>query len=172
MKIAGCMFVFYFFIFCGIHASGQLEKRIKQLKSLEKAVQSMKREIDYRLSPLGETLLYTANRTEHPWCMFFQRTGESFQERKTEVCLPDEIFRKELILMRRYHPWEKDLDVLLVLGKNLGELDKKMQIMKINMAEEEIRELIKQAQEDKQMKGKLYQTLGVCMGILSVILVI
>ena len=178
MKIAGCILMFFLFVSCGFYASNQLEKRIRQLKSLEKAVMSMKREIDYRLSPLGETLLHTAKRTEHPWCLFFERAGQSFQGGKRtdgksmELCFPDEIFRRELITIRQYHPWEKDLKVLVGLGKNLGELDKKMQIMKFTMVEEEIKDLIGEAQEEKKTKGKLYQTLGACMGIVSVILVI
>lgn len=172
MKVAGCVCLFCFFTSCGLHASYQLEKRIKQLKSLKKAVLFMKREIDYRLTPLADTLLYTAEQTEQPWCFFFEGAGKGFQERSERICYPDEIFGKELRKMRSYHPWDRDLDVLTRLGKCLGELDKKMQIMQLSIAEEEIETLYQEAVEEKKTKGKLYQTLGVCMGILSVILVI
>jgi len=64
------------------------------------------------------------------------------------------------------------LDILLRLGKGFGELDKKMQLMQLTVAEEEMKELLQEAQEEKRTKGKLYQTLGVCMGIMSVILII
>ena len=172
MKMFGCFFLFVLFTSIGMHASSQLDKRIRQLKSLEKAVLSMKREIDYRLSPLAETLLQTAKRTEAPWCLFFEETGKAFQERAEGLCCPEEIFGKGIKGVQFYHPWEKDLEVLIELGKNLGELDKKMQMAKLSMAEEEIEGLLCEAMEEKREKGKLYQTLGLCMGILSVILVV
>ena len=172
MRMLGCVFLFLLFVSLGVYASNQLEKRIKQLKSLEKAIESMKREIDYRVSPLCETLLKTAKRTEHPWCLFLEEAGRTFQNRKEGILNPDEIFQKGIRRIQLYHPWEKDLNVILNLGRSLGELDKKMQIMELSMAEEEVRELIQEAREEKRTKGKLYQTLGVCMGILSVILVL
>ena len=85
--------------------------------------------------------------------------------------LGDEIFEKELKGMRNYHPWDKELDVLLRLGKCLGELDKHTQILQLSIAEEELSSLIHEAEEEKRTKGKLYRTLGVCMGMLSVILI-
>lgn len=172
MKFAGCAFLFFLFTFLGVYASSQLDKRIRQLKSLEKAVFFMKREIDYRLSPLGVTLLHTGEKMDYPWNLFFSEAGKHFQERREGLCCPDEIFRKELEKIRFFHPWEKDLEVLIRLGKSLGELDKKMQIMQLSMAEEEIRGLLEEAVEEKKTKGKLYRTLGMSMGILSVILVL
>jgi stage III sporulation protein AB len=171
MKFAGCLSLFLFFTFCGIYGSNQLEKRIRQLKSLNKAVLFMKREIDYHMTPLAETLLHTAARTEYPWCLFFEKAGKNFQERREGICCPDEIFEKELKGMRNYHPWDKELDVLLRLGKCLGELDKHTQILQLSIAEEELSSLIHEAEEEKRTKGKLYRTLGVCMGMLSVILI-
>lgn len=172
MKYAGCVFLFFLFMFLGVYASVQLDKRIRQLKSLERAAFFMKREIDYRLSPLGVTLLHTGEKVDYPWNQFFTEAGKCFQERRENLCCPDEIFRKELERMRFFHPWEKDLDVLVRLGKSLGELDKKMQIMQFSMMEEEIRGLLEEAIDEKRTKGKLYRTLGMCMGILSVILVL
>lgn len=173
MKILGCLLMFFLFSYLGIHGANQIDRRIRQLKSLEKALFFMKREIDYRLSPLGETLLQTAKRTEHPWCLFFESAGKSFQENPMQGFMsPDEIFDREIQKIQGYHSWEKDLEVLKRLGKNFGELDKEMQLMQLTMATEEIKELLSEAQEEKQIKGKLYRTLGVCMGILSVILVV
>lgn len=172
MKLLGCCFIFLTFTFMGLHASSQLEKRIRQLKGLEKAILSIEREIDYRLSPIGDALIQTAKRTEFPWNLFFQNAGEAFSKNREKGCCPNQIFEDEIPKIRIYHPWEKDLKLLLTLGKGMGELDKKMQLSQLAMAKEEIQSAIKSAQEEQHAKGKLYQTLGICMGFLGVILVI
>ena len=171
MKIVGCILMFCLFSYMGMYASGQLERRIRQLKSLEKAILSMKRELDYRVAPLAETFLYTASRTEHPWSHFFEDAGKSLTEGKDNVTGPDEVFSREAAKVRPFHPWDRDLEVLTGLGKHLGDMDKKMQLMHLSIAEEEICGLLQEAKEEKRIKGKLYQTLGICMGILSVIMV-
>ncbi len=173
MKVLGCLLLFFLFSFLGIYGANRLDRRIRQLKSLEKAFLFMKREIDYRLSPIGETLLQTAKRTEHPWCLFFESAGKAFQGNMMQGSLsPDEILDREIKNVRGYHSWEKDLDVIRRFGKNFGELDKKMQLVQLSVAVEEIQDLLEEAIEEKHTKGKLYQTLGICMGILSVILVV
>lgn len=172
MKAVGCFGVFLFFTAVGMYVSSQFGKRVRQLKNLEKAVVSMKREIDYQLSPLGEALLHAGKRTEPPWNQFFTQAGEKFLDKKRGLCEPDEVFQEEIKKIRFYHPWEKDLDILLALSKGLGELDKKMQLVQLSMAEEEIRQAVGEAEQELEKKGKLYQTLGACMGVLGVILLI
>ena len=171
MKIVGGILMLCLFSSMGMYASGQLDRRIRQLKSLEKAILSMKRELDYRASPLAETFLYTACRTEYPWNLFFEEAGKGLMERNDHFGGPDEVFSREAAKVRPFHPWDRDLEVLTGLGKHLGDMDKKMQLMHLSIAEEEICGLLQEAKEEKRIKGKLYQTLGICMGILSVIMV-
>ena len=172
MNAAGCILILIISTAAGMYAAGQFEKRVRQLKELEKAVLILQREIDYRLSPLGEALVHTGKRIFYPWNQFFIQAGEKILEKGKESIAPDECFEEEIKRITTYHPWEKDLNILVSLGKNLGELDKKMQLAKLSMTEEEIRQAIDAAKEEQGKKGKLYQTLGVCMGVLGVILMI
>ena len=81
MKAAGCILILIISTAAGMYAAGQFEKRVYQLKELEKAVLILKREIDYRLSPLGEALVHTGKRISYPWNQFFIQAGEKILEK-------------------------------------------------------------------------------------------
>ena len=172
MKTVESFFVLILFTSAGIYASNQLEKRIRQLKDLEKAIFLIKREVDYQLSPLGEAMLHTGSRAEFPWSQLFIKTGERLLHKEEKEGKPEVCFKEEISKIRTYHPWEKDLDILFILGRNLGGVDKKLQIAQLTAAEEEVRQAIQYAKEEHQRKGKLYRTLGVCIGLMGVILLI
>lgn len=172
MKFVSCSVVFFIFVSMGFFVSAQMEKRLGQLKSLERGLSFMEREIDYHGSSLSDVLRHTAGRIEHPWNLFFERAGEALKTEKEGKNNPEAVFQKELDKVRPYHPWDKDLEVLKALGKRIGSLDKKMQLLELCEAKEEMKRQIREAEEEKGVKGKLYRTLGLCMGFLGVILIL
>lgn len=98
--------------------------------------------------------------------------GENIKMQQTLNTTMEEILGDSIRTAAKYHPWDSDLEILRTMGKGLGELDKKMQLARFELAIEEIRQAEQEAGEEQKQKGKLYQTLGVCMGILGVILII
>lgn len=172
MKWVEISVLFCFFTMSGFYASSGLEKRIRKLKNLEKSLAFLNREIDYRKSPLGEALCRTAEKSKEPWKNFFMVVGEKLQNNSEEFCRPDEIFKEAVTRIKSYHPWEKDLHFLLNFGKIMGEADKNTQLVQLCMAKEELNGLIEEAEEEQKKKGKLYQTLGICLGMMGVILIL
>ena len=132
----------------------------------------MEREIDYRHSCLKEVCKNSSQKADAPWDLFFSKVGAELQNDKENLSDPYQILERELVKISSLHPWEKDLAVIKNLGKGFGERDKKSQMIQFSIALEEIDVLLQEAIEEKKRKGKLYQTLGICMGILSVILVV
>lgn len=172
MKWIGYSLIFLSAVAVGYYASLQLEKRREQLILLRKAVLSIKREIDYQLSPLSEAFLHTAKRTKDPWKSFLEEMGEKLTKDGIQEADFFEIWQKEMKKISRFHPWKEDLALLQSLGQGLGQLDKEMQLSQLKLFEEELFEAEKEAGEEGRKKGHLYRMLGPCMGLLVIILLL
>lgn len=170
MKVIECGSVFLLFTAAGMYASAQLGRRKRQLKHLEKALLLLSREVDYHLAPLADAFSQTAHKTEKPWDQLFERMGKWLDSPEGCLLSAEEMLKQALKSTARYHPWKKDMEIMKSLGKGLGEMDKETQLARLEMTMEEVRQACQEAGEEQQQKEKLYQTLGVCMGILSVIL--
>lgn len=156
----------------GYYASMLLEKRKEQLFILRRAVLSLKREIDYQLSPLSEAFCNTAHRIKEPWAGFFEETGRQLLEEGKEGRDFVGIWEERMQMAQKFHPWKKDLSLLKSIGQGLGQLDKKMQLSQLTLLEEELSEAEKEAEEERRKKGHLYRMLGPCMGILGILLLL
>lgn len=172
MKILGCILIFAGMTGAGVYASLKLEKRQRQLGSLRWMIVYIAREIDYQLSPLPETMISVSKKAEEPWNLLFQNLGQVLNESMSFKMEIDALLEIEIKKMEMYHPWKKDLDILVALVKRLGQLDKTMQIAQLKLAEEEIMQVQKEALEEYQRKSQLYKTLGICMGVLGIIIFI
>lgn len=195
MKIAGCILIFLAATGAGLYASMELERRKKQLAGLRRGIVSLMREIEFQLSPLCEAFLHTGERSEQPWNLFFKNVGQKleicnvageytdyeytnmeqnnlFYSEKNYPMNISEIFEWEIKKIEKFHPWKKDLEILKTLSKGLGQLDKEMQVAQLKLAEEEIMQAEKEALEEQKKKGQLYKSLGFCMGILGVIILL
>ena len=66
----------------------------------------------------------------------------------------------------------EDKYLLEQLGRGLGYLDLEMQTESLNQVIYQTEEVIKSAKEQKEIKEKLYQTMGVTAGAFLVLLII
>lgn len=172
MKLVGCLLIFVGMSGMGVYASRQLERRLKQLNSLRWLLVYISREIDYQLTPLSETMAVAAKKADKPWSLLFENLGQVLNETtsfKTEI---DVLLEREIKKIEIYHPWKKDLVILVNLVKRLGQLDKTMQVAQLKLAEEEVIQAQNEALDEYKRKSQLYKTLGVCMGVLGVIIFI
>lgn len=169
LKMIGCVLIFISAAGVGNYASIQLGRRKRQLAALRRGILSLIREIDFQLAPLSEAMLYTAGRTENPWNDFFEVIGRRLASGENKV---NEIMKEEIKRLQRRHPWKQDLEILLTLGNGLGELDKTMQLSQLRLMEAEVMEAEREAAEEQKRKSRLYQSLGVCMGMLGIIILL
>ena len=172
MRLIGCILILIGAAGAGIYASAQLEKRKRQLSSLRRTVLLIEREIDYQLSPLSETMILAAEKADKPWDVLFRSFSRVLMEKNSPRAEIDVFMKQEIKKMEGYHPWKKDLEILMNLVKGLGQLDKTMQLAQLKMAEAEILQAEEEALEEYKKKSQLYRTLGLCMGVLGVIILI
>ncbi len=174
--MVGCIFVFLAAAGAGIYASLELERRMKQIASLRRSLLSLEREIAFQLSSLAEAFSYTGERANPPWDDFFcelakqleVQDGDIWGEEKDVV----DIFQKGRKRYEKTHPWKKEWEILERLFQGLGQLDKEMQMGQLRLAQEELALVEQEAKEEQKKKGQLYRSLGICMGILGVILLV
>ena len=172
MKVVGCLLIFAGMSGMGIYASRQLERRLRQLNSLRWLLVYIEREIDYQLSPLSETMAVASKKADKPWNFLFENLGQVLNKTASFKSEIDPLLEQEIKKIEIYHPWKKDLAVLVDLVKRLGQLDKTMQVAQLKLAEEEVLQAQKEAMDEYKKKSQLYKTLGVCMGVLGVIIFI
>lgn len=172
MKYIGCILILIGTAGAGIYASAQLEKRKRQLSSLRRTILLIEREIDYQLSPLSETMILAAEKADKPWDVVFRNFSRVLMEKNSPRAEIDVLMKQEIKKAEGYHPWKKDLEILMNLVKGLGQLDKTMQLAQLKMAEAEILQAEEEAREEYKKKSQLYRTLGLCMGVLCVIILI
>ena len=170
MKWAGITIIFLSCSGGGIWASLILEKRKRQISTLRRAILFLNREIDYRLTPLSEAFLAVGNSCEKPWDSFFLHLGETLgkemEEGKDFSFLLSEAVENAI----KFHPWKEDLSFLKSSLLSLGQLDKQMQLSSLKLLEEALAEAEQKAETERQQKGKLYRTLGLCFGFLLVLM--
>lgn len=176
MKIVGCICIFFAAAGAGLYASKELERRKKEIVSLRKSILSMEREISFQLSTLSEAFLYTGERSEEPWKEFFKDMAKKLEERERKYYGEEQgvegMFREVRKKWEQMHPWKKEWEILEQLFRGLGQLDKEMQMGQLRLAQEELTLAEQEAGEEQKKKGQLYRSLGICMGILGVILLV
>lgn len=176
MKMVGCIFVFLAAAGAGIYASMELERRMKQIASLRRSLLYMEREIAFQLSSLAEAFSHTGERSNPPWDEFFFDLAKQLERQERNICGEEknvvDIFQKARKRYEKTHPWKKEWEILERLFQGLGQLDKEMQMGQLRLAQEELTLAEQEAREEQKNKGQLYRSLGICMGILGVILLV
>lgn len=176
MKILGCICIFFAAAGAGLYASKELERRKKEIASLRKSLFSMEREISFQLATLSEAFLHTGERSEEPWEGLFKDIAKKLEERKREFYGEEReiegIFQETRKKWEQVHPWKREWEILEQLFRGMGQLDKDMQVGQLRLAAEELSQAEQEALEEEKRKGKLYRSLGICMGLLGVILLV
>lgn len=145
--------------------------RIRELKRLRRMAQLLAGAISYGGTPLPAALRSVGRRMEEPYGPFLLETagelerlpgrgfGEIFGE-KADRCLRGSGLKKE------------DLEELKGLGRDLGYLDKQMQLQTIDTCRTEWEQKIGELQEGLPVRRKLYQSLGIMGGLFLAVLLL
>lgn len=154
----------------GYALSRQLTVRKKNLEMLLRMIILLKGEIRYGNTSLYDALTGAAGKLEGKYREFFILTAKEMQKKKGEPfgaifrrgvqeCMGDLGFTKE------------EMEKLYSLGDRLGYLGMEMQMKQLEMLEEEIQGSIKELQKDLSERKKVYQSLGILLGLFLAVLV-
>lgn len=169
IRLAGAVLLCAGSALLGFCAVRHLDRRVKDLQFLIHALESMVRELSYRMAPLPELLQFAAAQTEGKVGLFFELcaqgaehlNGRSFQ-RVWEQAMEASQMRLE----------SSDLEYLNQLGSILGRYDGDSQRQALEGAVQRLEEQRKTAAEQSSRLGKVYGVLGLTAGAFLLILLI
>lgn len=155
----------------GFIKAENLKDRVKLLEELKRMTMLLQGELRFHRSVLMEIFENVSERLNEPLSGFLKEVSENMDFEKRGNF--EDIWSSASENFIKKHPFSKeDRQVFILLGNSLGYLDITMQMECLNHALLQIEEHITQAKEQLQMKGKLYQTMGVSIGMLLVLLIV
>lgn len=145
--------------------------RLKNLEQLNKMLLLLKGEIKYNNSGIGEAIMKVASQSENIIGKFLDYTWRQFNEKE---CSIKEAWDKGIVGVLEPEAKLKPEDILIVreVGLNLGITDRETQINNILNTMDVIEIKIKELNETRGEKCRLYRTLGVMAGAFMAIVLI
>lgn len=146
-------------------------ERIRELKRLKRMTQLLAGAISYGGVPLPAALGAAGRRMEEPYRRFLLETAGEL-ERLPGRGFADIWAEKADRYLKGTGLKAEDLEELKGLGRDLGYLDKQMQLQTIDGCRMEWEQKIEELQEGLPVRRKLYQSLGIMGGLFLAVLLI
>lgn len=169
MRLVGIALLSAGAVLLGMCAVLHMNNRVNELRQLVAGLETMLRELDYRLAPLPELLRQAAEQTRGRTAAFFElcaRGAEHLNGRTFQSVWNQALEAGQLRLE------QSDLDVLEQLGGILGRYDVESQHKALETVLARLEEQWSEAAEQSKRLGRVYGVLGLTAGAFLMILLI
>lgn len=154
----------------GEQAVGRLKRHRKGLKQLQSWLSCFRGKLIYEGATAEEALRESAELAGAPFLMFLERVADALGRRDGHSFAG--IWERECSACRRQFDFtEEEFGDLIRLGRQLGQLDRDVQLRAVTVYDERLSEAIKTADGDIAAKEKLYRSLGIMAGCFIIILI-
>ncbi|MDO4170905.1 MAG: stage III sporulation protein AB [Lachnospiraceae bacterium] len=171
MRFVGIIGLFVVCCVGGIYL-GQIGKRkILFFLEFKRVLTLLKGEIRYGMTPIGEACNHVAEKTEGVLKEFLNEIGRNTKEKTKENFTLIWQDAAEAYLPKSYFEsgeWKQ----VLTMGSGIGYLDVPMQLKTFDLLLEQLDRSLDNARLKQEKDGKLYQTLGVGIGLMLAIVLI
>lgn len=169
LKLIGGILVVLSTSLIGFYYSRMFKERLKQIREMQYSLTMLESEIIYSASPLVQAMEYVSERSRHPVNDFFKCFSEKLYEKEIECILDG--FQGTLKEFKGILKLEKDeIDVIGSFLKSLESSDIDGQKTSFNITMKKLEGFEKIAEDTMIKNEKLYKYLGVCSGLLVVII--
>ena len=151
-------------------AVGQLKAQVASLRSLTGALEQMKRELSFRLTPMPELMERVAHQARAPARYLFAHCRDHLWELGEKSF--SQLWREALCGEPDLLLGEREREVLTDLGEVLGRYDAAGQREALERAADELGRCLRRAEEDRDRLGRVYTVLGLGSGAMLVILLL
>jgi len=168
MKWIGALLIILSCAWLGYSYAGSLEERVRQLRLLRTALQSLEAEILFGHAPLHEASRNIAKQFQGPVQNLFEWFAEKLLADERTAA---EAWRETIMeIWRETSLKNREQEILLQFGETLGKHDlmqqqKQIQLALVHLEREEL-----DAREREKNYGKMAKSLGLLTGLLLVIL--
>lgn len=171
LKIVGGMLVLFVSSYIGFQVAARCTKRPEQIRQMISCLGSLKSYITYACLPLDEALLQCTHGTYGPVADFFHKTADLLKA--NGVLTPQQAMNQVLAGMHgNLFLGAGELEVLNILGANLGGMDRHEQGNYLLMIIEQLKKFEREAMKLRDCNTKMYRYLGICSGLAIVILLV
>ena len=170
-KIIGCIFIISSCAGMGFLFASEIKRRIEDLKAAKSMALLLRGDIRYAQTALPEALENITKRHDGRLTPFFKKVSKELAQ-YSGISLAEiwESAMKEELANTSMS--KKDRTCFLEFGKQLGYLDKDMQMNHIDWYITQVEEDMQEINLDAKEKIRLYRSLGVLLGIFVIILVL
>ena len=170
IKLIGSLFLLGSASSIGFLKSEELTERVKKLQEMKRMMILLQGELRFHRAELSEAFENVAERVQEPFKDFLKETGRRLEKKDAGF---DKIWEETSVKILTAEGIKREDEQLLdLLKSSLGYLDLTLQTETLNLAILQTEDSINQAKEQQARKGKLYQTMGVTVGALLVLLII
>ncbi len=137
-------------------------RRVRTLEKLEQLLEEMETAVRYTASPIEEILCRCAENPLYAPLCFLQSIGEAvkkgrYNDRSFCRCLEEKTAEMGLTT--------EDIQPLLLLGTRLGATDVEGQLSMLKLCRRQLDEVREREAQHCKKTGKMYISLGLCVGI-------
>lgn len=171
LKLIGSILIVIATTGFGFSAGRDLKIRLDNLRYIKKLMLMLRGEIKYLKAPLGEAFYNVAKRAKEPFNLFFSKIAKEIESLECEsfYIIWCKYIDEELTKIRLN---KRDCQTLKRVGEHLGYMDKELQLGMIDLYIEQLEEEIKLTQESIKEKTRVYNCLGVSMGLFAVLILL
>ncbi len=171
LKFIGSLFLMVSATTIGFLKAEELSERVKRLKEFKRMVIFLQGELRFHRATLSEAFGNVAERIEEPFSSFLKEVSERLEAKDSGnfETVWGEMTEK---LLHKKGVAKEDGQLLEMLRGSLGYLDLAMQTENLNLVILQTEEAIRLAKEQQEVKGKLYQTMGITAGAFLILLII
>lgn len=169
LKLLGGILVLFVSSYIGFQFATRCSVRPEQIRQMISCLGSLKSYITYACLPLHEALIQCTHGTDGPVAEFFHKIASLLED--NGVLTPQHAMDRALIDMRgRLFLGKSEVEVLRVLGGNLGAMNREEQGNYLTMVIEQLEKIEYEAARLRDLNTKMYRYLGICGGLAIVIL--
>nr|WP_092067313.1 stage III sporulation protein AB [Dendrosporobacter quercicolus]NSL46519.1 stage III sporulation protein AB [Dendrosporobacter quercicolus DSM 1736]SDL53999.1 stage III sporulation protein AB [Dendrosporobacter quercicolus] len=171
LKLIGSILVVTAATYCGFSLSRRCSERPQQLRQMISCIVSLKSYINYVSLPLPEALIKSTAGTDGAVAALFTETAAVLEN--NVWMKPQQAIAQALSSLEPRLALDKpEREILAMLGANLGSLNREEQSNYLDMIQEQLEKLEQEAVRSRDLNTKMYRYLGICSGLVIVILLV
>ena len=166
MKLVGMIFIVASAGSVGFRIAVLLKRRCMLVRQFLRALQLLRNEISFCGTPLPQAFALMAASCDGQLARLFSDVAKDMDRRRWVT--PQAAMEKAL----EETPEELLKPILIDLTKRLGKYDLDAQMQGIDTAYREAELLLQTLEQERSLKSRTYETLGICAGLAAVILLL
>lgn len=170
IKLLGALMITLASASAGFGFARTVRVQLRQLNALLGALEVMKSEMEYRLTPLPELCAALSQGEEAATAHFFR---ECAAQMEADRCLPPQLAIQRAMERTEALKWStRTRETARNLAFSLGKFDLGGQARAIELAQERLRAELAEVQAGSRARCRSYETIGICAGLaLAVVLI-